>query len=453
MQAKTHWRLARLAGGMLLVVCMAGCAHPSQRRFVAADPGPEAVKSMNQEWPAGAMRARKVWDAAPAVPNPSARSSFGFVNRFVKFEPRPQEPATLVVRYDPKELGYVVPHTLRLFRWDAQQRRYELSPNSGVNTKGHYVWGEAAQSGIYAPIGVNGHPIIYPTIQARCAFGPLIQSASPQIADRIRGRICQVILCTGDGPQFDEGTLKNYSEHMGFDDSPGGPIGGGGGMGLGNVCDFCFGMPFEPLPECDLFDPGQFPDASPNCDDFETELRFVNGGAPMVFCQFRPDCMLNRTGQVVSTFTVSGQAGSAGLVGEDYEPGREGARGEGLYYYQYQIHAGELVGQLNVDCITRVSIPFGDITPLDYDSNGVPEDAVVLVTGSLGREGPSSITTVCGRVTINFSPGICSGPVTFQGDVSFFVGMASRHPPRRVTATVHATTGENIDVETTAPSP
>jgi hypothetical protein len=132
-----------------------------------------------------------------AVRNPQPHASFGFVGALadVKAEGSPVS-GVLVLRVDPKRLGAVASTTLRLFRWDAEARRFSIVEDSG-SEDGAYVWGRLTTGGTYAAIGLNADPAVLATIRMLAAVRGL-----PDIGEderkALHGRICELVLCAQD---------------------------------------------------------------------------------------------------------------------------------------------------------------------------------------------------------------------------------------------------------------
>jgi hypothetical protein len=57
-----------------------------------------------------------------------------------------------------------------------------------------------------------------------------------------------------------------------------------------------------------------------------------------------------------------------------------------------------------------------------------------VTKGGLGKIGLASADEIGGAVTLIFSQPICAGQEPGTGDTSFFIGLASSHPPKAVQA-------------------
>jgi YVTN family beta-propeller protein len=180
------------------------------------------------------------------IESPLPRSSFGSIERYVEVAgaERGFEPSTITIEYSPDGLGWVEPKTLRVFRLDVEDRRWELVRDSGPDGRGA-VRARVEQPGIYGIVGLPSHPAVLEAVRRVCMLpsGALTgERLSPGLAP-----ICLQILCAPGGDRW-----------TGADGPPLPP----GGCG-DSVCDFCTDLhtPASGLPECQLLAPPERPEA------------------------------------------------------------------------------------------------------------------------------------------------------------------------------------------------
>ncbi|MFL5819057.1 MAG: YncE family protein [Solirubrobacteraceae bacterium] len=184
-----------------------------------------------RESDAAGLRVRDIESQLP-------RSSFGSIERYVEVSAagdRRFEPGTIRIEYSPEHLGWVDPETLRVFRLDIEERRWELVGDSGPEGRGA-VRARVHQPGIYGVVGLPRHSAVLEAVRRICAV-PSGVMAGERLSP-VLPTICSQILCApgadrwsgADGPPLPPG---------GFGDS---------------VCDFCTGLhtPAGGLPECEL---------------------------------------------------------------------------------------------------------------------------------------------------------------------------------------------------------
>jgi hypothetical protein len=232
-----------------------------QASLETADPGPAVL--MRQGDPAVFISPHKEKVRVRASENPQPNGSFGFVGSYVTVEAEETFlQGTLMLRFDPEQLGPVVRHSLRLFSWDEQAKRFTLVAGSKVSLAGDYVYAPITHPGQYAIIGVNADPLVLPAMRILCAVGSL-GVALPEVSRRLIEPICQVILCAPDlraaleDPQIRE-PLLSEGANLGFPLPPGGfePLPGGG-----DLCELCLGTGGVRLPECEILE-------EPYCSDY-----------------------------------------------------------------------------------------------------------------------------------------------------------------------------------------
>lgn len=189
--------------------------------------------------------------------NPQENASFGFIDVFARVESKEEiVRSTLVLKFDPGKLAMVAPRSLRLFRFNPEKEGYELIVRSGLGRHGNYVWGQIHQAGSFAVIGINTDPLVQNTLHMLGSIKEVTALADPTVSKLIRDRLCLVILCSSEfkelvaNVEFIEkldfiGSAKGYPMPR----NSAGLLPGGGG--LGNLCNFCLGLPGNP-PELDI---------------------------------------------------------------------------------------------------------------------------------------------------------------------------------------------------------
>jgi hypothetical protein len=180
----------------------------------------------------------------------------------------------------------------------------------------------------------------------------------------------------------------------------------------------------------------------------------VQVGATSVHCIFDANCEITDNDLAVS-FIPPGATGNAFLVSRLWPQGESGTQGEGLYAYLYRIDMSRTVALSSTDCITSMTVDFGPITPLDYNSDSELDYTFVITDSSCCDVIPTSAAQAGTAITFLFeTPPICAGfggPSPSLGDRSFFFGMASTQPHRDVAATLQSSQGQAISVDTRAP--
>ncbi|MEJ2640918.1 MAG: hypothetical protein P8010_15215 [Desulfosarcinaceae bacterium] len=172
---------------------------------------------------------------------------------------------TLMLPYDPEKLGYVVRESLRLFRFDDKKGRYLKVPGSQSAMEGHYVYGRIRTPGVYAVIGLHGHPLVLGALRNLCLYRAVIRATPERLRQGLVERLCQVILCPPD-------LWEAMKDPRVFDDFA--RIGARDGLPMpgmtedlprpsnrhmaamqGNICEQCLGgFPGGVPPECEILE-------------------------------------------------------------------------------------------------------------------------------------------------------------------------------------------------------
>jgi len=181
--------------------------------------------------------------------NPLPNGSFGYVGRFVRLnvlEGGDELDGTLVIGVDDRRLGPVAPESLRVFRWDEEQRGFELVEGSKPGQMGGYVWAPVTQPGLYALIGLNADPLVSRTLAVLATLEDWLGLPIDGGRATLGSRICELILCA---PDLRDGLsdevavgLVESNAGLGLPVSWGDPWPSGGG---GDPCAACLGIGFE----------------------------------------------------------------------------------------------------------------------------------------------------------------------------------------------------------------
>lgn len=184
-----------------------------------------------------------------------------------------------------------------------------------------------------------------------------------------------------------------------------------------------------------------------------TALSSANVSAPAINCVFDTDCTIF-VDDVASTFTLGLSSGSSFLQTRMFPRGELGTLGAGLFAYEYRVDMREMAGIGNPGCVTKLTLDFGPVVPLDYDDNGTLDDVYVVTGGGLGSVAPSNITQTGGMISFDFSPPVCSdfSPKQDNGESTFFFGLASPFRDHEITAVVEHNTGDPLDLLAHAPN-
>jgi hypothetical protein len=142
------------------------------------------------------------------VRNPQPRASLGFVGVFVDVKAEERSiPGMLVLRVESRRLGAVAPHSLRLFRWEAQAKLFSLVEHSAFDDEG-YVWGHITTHGRYALIGLNMDPPVLGTIRTLAAVRDL-PDVDKEPGGALHRRICELVVCA---PELGERGKKRCAD-------------------------------------------------------------------------------------------------------------------------------------------------------------------------------------------------------------------------------------------------
>ena len=176
-------------------------------------------------------------------------------------------------------------------------------------------------------------------------------------------------------------------------------------------------------------------------------LKIVEVGAPAINCKFDTDCTIT-VNDFVDTFSMPASSGQGRLQSRMFPVGEPGTVGQGLFPYQYRIDLTSVAGLTALPCVHELRIQSGPLEALDYDDDGKKEHVYVVTSGGLGTVRPTKAKRNRGAIVFEFSPAVCAGSSPGGGQTSYFFGVASKNPPRSVTARLRNTlTGDITEVE------
>lgn len=146
-------------------------------------------------------------------------------------------------------------------------------------------------------------------------------------------------------------------------------------------------------------------------------LAVVNVNAPAVNCVFNTTCTEVVTDSV-GTFTPPSDSGVARLQSRT-SPGIAPAPAGGKMDYMYRVDLTSVSGVTAANCVTKMQVLFGPVTPEPYPP-GPLKDVYVVTSGGLGSVGIASADQTGGMITFNFAGGgVC------PGQTSYFFGVTS----------------------------
>ncbi|MCB0072571.1 MAG: hypothetical protein KDE20_13975, partial [Caldilineaceae bacterium] len=176
-----------------------------------------------------------------------------------------------------------------------------------------------------------------------------------------------------------------------------------------------------------------------------TPLNLVQVTAPDINCVFDGDCTIT-VADSSDTFTLPGGSGDGVLQSRLWPAGEAGTPGQDLYPYIYRIDATKIQAVTAEACVTSMAIDFGPVAALDYDGNNEPDQVFVITKGGLGDVAPAAAQQTGDIITFLFREPVCPGMT------SFFFGLASKHGPADVQATLEGTLNFSAVLDAKAPA-
>ena len=164
------------------------------------------------------------------------------------------------------------------------------------------------------------------------------------------------------------------------------------------------------------------------------ELMFVNVAAPAINCVFAASCSIT-VNDSIGAIPMPGPSGTGTLQTRTFA-GQPGTPGAGLTAYEYRVDMTQAVSEMDSACVTDLAIDFGPVSRLPYDGTGQPYDAYVIAQGGIGTIGLFDVNRTGNVVDFVFNQPICAGETPGTGMSSRFFAVASKFPPKSVTANV-----------------
>jgi hypothetical protein len=183
---------------------------------------------------------------------------------------------------------------------------------------------------------------------------------------------------------------------------------------------------------------------------YAAPLKVVNVGAPAINCVFTTSspCTIRVRD---SSDNVILSAGGTGFLQSRTFTGLPGSAAAGLYAYEYRLDLRNAVGASKIACIDWMTISFGPVASLDYNSDRKLDQVFVITSGGLGAIGLASAVQTRSTIKFTFTKPVCEGSAPGKGDSSFFWGLVSKTTPTNVTAMLHETGGAKHIVKARSP--
>jgi photosystem II stability/assembly factor-like uncharacterized protein len=238
--------------------------------FDTPDPGPAVLQKLKAKDVGIFIGNQNRKASVRASRNPQKNGSFGFVGSFATVAAKAHFlDGILVLRFNRKKLGWVDRESLRIFRWDEKAKQFLKVPGSCVGLERDYVYARISRPGQYSIIGINTYPAVLQTIKAFHGMRGVLDAVPSDLADAIRSRLCQVLLCdSGFMRAMRDLSLVRELARIGARDGFSMPSGDIGELpGDSALCDLCFGAEGDFPREGDFPPEGQILDEPPGCED------------------------------------------------------------------------------------------------------------------------------------------------------------------------------------------
>lgn len=255
-----------------LIAARSKAADRPHRVAGVIDPGPVAVakhhKSVGAYLPGGAKPKVTIAGAK----NPAADSSFGFVGKTVSVKSDGLVDGVLALPFATDKLDDIARQSLRLFRFDPQEKRFRIVRGSVPSAYGDYVFGRIATTGHYSIIGLRTEPASLQTFRVAAALGPVGRMFGDM--PELRERLCLLILCAPelqarfDDPHVMEQMMWAHAmDGLPYPSERMPPPNRRGDGFRGDICDFCLGQSGTRIPEIDILE--EFPPfgTTPGCNE------------------------------------------------------------------------------------------------------------------------------------------------------------------------------------------
>ena len=177
-------------------------------------------------------------------------------------------------------------------------------------------------------------------------------------------------------------------------------------------------------------------------------LKIVNVAAPAINCVFSTSCLV-RVKDTKEDMPLS--TGGKGLLRARTFKGASGSPAEGLFAYEYRLDLTDAAGT-KPSCIDWISLSFGPVVnTLNFDGDERSDQVFVITGGGIGSIGLASAIQTRGTIQFRFSSPVCSGISGAKGASTYFWGLVSEQPPKKITAVLHETGGATHVVKTRSP--
>jgi hypothetical protein len=181
-----------------------------------------------------------------------------------------------------------------------------------------------------------------------------------------------------------------------------------------------------------------------------TPLTIVTVNAPAINCVFETDCTVV-VNDSIGTIPLLAATGTARLQSRTFA-GQPGAPGAGKTAYEYRLDLTQAQAANDAVCVTDLTVDFGPVSKLRYNSAGPPDDVFVVTKGAVGSIGLAAAEQAGNLVTFTFSQPVCAADASGPGQTTFFFGLASAHAPKGIVAAVGAPGADPMDAKARAPA-
>ncbi len=161
-----------------------------------------------------------------------------------------------------------------------------------------------------------------------------------------------------------------------------------------------------------------------------------------VACVFTPTCAVSVTDSI-GYFKLFGNGGSGKLLVRTY-PGVAGTQAAGLTGYSLYIDMRGTTALGMPNCVDRLTLDIGPVTPLKYVGGSAVD---VFVVGAPGGIGLSSVSQSGSKISFRFGRPICPGP---KGE-SLYFGFAAKNGPMPSKGQITGSLQGTADVDARVP--
>ncbi len=190
---------------------------------------------------------------------PRPQASFGLINDWVEVGDTVKGISnTLLIPFQPKQLGWVKPETLQLFRYDLKKKSFEKIDQALRHPKYPVVHAIVDRAGVYGLIGLHSHPLVQETISLFCEMRVRLLAQSQKEQRAFRDEICKTILCARDFDQFwlSQEEFAEWAKNHSLEDPASRPPPLSRLAHPGEtICDRCNGIDLEDFLDCHVLEP------------------------------------------------------------------------------------------------------------------------------------------------------------------------------------------------------